>query len=136
MMKIVLPCLLASGLVVGCAPSQATSDVVAAAAVSSAPVPVAPLPGSGSIDGAYKGRATQLNRSGRCADFRNPTIRVNDSTIDQRFGNNRLQATVQPDGTFSARAGRLRMSGTVRDGHLDAQASNGNCRYHYDFNLS
>ena len=136
MLKIVLPCLLVSGLLVGCSTPQANSDVIAAAAVSTAPIPVAPVPGGNAIDGVYKGRATQLNRNGRCRDFVNPTIRISDSTIDQRFGNNRLQATVQEDGTFSARAGRLRMSGTVRDGRLNAQASDQNCRYHYAFNRS
>ncbi len=136
MLKIVLPCLLAAGLLVGCSTPQATSDVKAAAAVSSAPVPVAPLPGAESIDGVYRGRATQLNRGGRCGNFRDATIRINNGTIDKRFGNNRLQAAVQPDGTFSARAGRLRMSGTVRDGHIDAQASDQNCRYSYVVNRS
>ena len=136
MLKLVLPCLLVSGLVAGCSTPQATSEVKAAAAVSTAPVPVAPLPGAESIDGVYRGRATQLSRGGRCSSFRDAAIRINDSTIDKRFGNIRLQAMVQPDGTFSARAGRVRMGGTVRDGHIDAQASDQNCRYRYSLNRS
>ena len=43
---------------------------------------------------------------------------------------------VQPDGTFSAQAGRTTMSGTVRNGHLDAEIGNEYCKYRYDLNRS
>ena len=133
MLKIVLPCLLASGLVVGCASSQATSDVVAAAAASASSAPTPPAAAANeTFDGIYRGRATPISRGGRCGNFRDPTIRISNNTITRRFGEARLEATVQPDGTFSALAGRTRLSGTVRDGHLDAEASNGSCSYRYN----
>jgi hypothetical protein len=136
MLKMILPCLLASGLLAGCGPSQATSDVVAAAAVSAAPAPAASTVADGSIDGVYRGRATPIGQSRRCGNFRDPTIRISNSTIVRRFGSSRLQAVVRQDGTFSALAGRTSISGTVRDGHLDAQASNGNCNYRYSLSRS
>ncbi len=131
MLKTVLPCLLVSGLLVGCAPSKGTSDVVAAAAVSTAPAPIASAAEYGTIDGLYKGRATPINQSGRCGPFRDPTLRIRNNRIVRHFGHNTLVAAIQPDGTFSAQAGRTRMSGKVADNHLDAEIGNEYCRYRY-----
>ncbi len=131
MLKTVLPCVLALGLVAGCGPAQSTSDVVAAAAVSTAPAPVTPMAANEEIDGVYRGTATPIRQIGRCGVFRDPTIRVRNHRIVRRFGSSRLEATVQPDGTFSTQAGRIRMSGTLRDGRLDAEIGGENCRYRY-----
>lgn len=131
MLKNVLPCLLAAGLLIGCSTPQAISDVKAAAAVSTAPAPIASVAGGESVDGVYRGRATPISQAGRCGPYRDPTLRVRHSTIVRRFGNNRLVAMVQPDGTFSTQTGRTRMSGTVRDGHLEAEIGGENCRYRY-----
>ena len=136
MLKIVLPSLLAVGLLTGCSAPQAISDVKAAAAVSSAPAPVAPAAGGESIDGVYRGRATPLSQAGRCGPYRDPTLRIHNNTIVRRFGNNRLVAVVQADGTFSTQAGTTRMSGTVRDGHLEAEIGGEHCRYRYALNRS
>ncbi len=136
MLKTVLPCLLALGLVAGCGPSQSTSDVVAAAAVSTAPASFSSTVANSEINGVYRGRSTPISQIGRCGVFRDPTIRIRDNRIVRRFGNNRLEATVQPDGSFSTQTGRVRMSGTVRDGHLDAEVGGENCRYRYALNRS
>ena len=134
MLKIVLPGLLSAGLLIGCSTPQAISDVKAAAAVSSAPVPVTPVAGSDSIDGVYRGRATPISQAGRCGPYRDPTLRIHNNTIVRRFGNSRLVAMVQPDGTFSTQNGTTRMSGTVRDGHLEAEIGGEHCRYRYALN--
>jgi hypothetical protein len=135
MLKTVLPCLLAASFTVGCGRSQISADVVEAAAVSSAPAPVTPIAGNESIDGVYRGRATPISQRGRCGPYRDPTLRIRNNRIVRRLGNNRLEATVQPDGTFSTRTGTTRMSGTVRDGHLDAEIGGAQCRYRYTLRL-
>ena len=89
-----------------------------------------------SVDGVYSGRSTPAKRSGRCGVFRDPTIRIRNNTITRRFGSTRLEAMVQPDGTFSTQAGRVRMSGTVRDGHLNAEVGSEHCSYRYALNRS
>lgn len=104
--------------------------------MSTAPAPVAPIAGNELIDGVYRGRATPINQSGRCGPYRDPTLRIRNNRVVRRFGNNRLEATVQPDGTFSAQTGTTRMSGTVRDGRLDAEIGGGQCRYRYTLRRS
>jgi hypothetical protein len=136
MLKTVLPCLLAASFIAGCGRSRTSADVVEAAAVSTAPAPVTPIAGNELIDGVYRGRATPINQSGRCGPYRDPTLRIRNNRIVRRFGNNRLEATVQPDGTFYAYTGTTRMSGTVRDGHLDAEIGGEHCRYRYSLRRS
>jgi len=135
MLRTVLPCLLVLGLAAGCAPSNAASDVVAAAAsINSPPAAAAPVAANNPVDGLYRGRSTPLRQSGRCGVFRDPTVRINNNTITRQFGRDRLEAAVQQDGTFSTQAGRTTMSGTVRDGHLDAEVGGENCKYRYSLN--
>ncbi len=137
MLKTFLPCLLVLGLAAGCAPSKATSDVVAAAAsINSSPAAVAPVSANNPVDGVYRGRSTPVRQSGRCGPFRDPTVRIRNNMIIRQFGRDRLEATVQPDGTFSTQAGRTTMSGTVRDGHLNAEIGGEHCRYRYNLDRS
>ncbi len=137
MLKASLPCLLVLGLAAGCAPSKANSDVVAAAAnINTAPAAAAPVAANASVDGVYRGRSTPVMQSGRCGVFRDPTVRVSNNTVTRQFGRDRLEAAVQQDGTFSTQTGRTTMSGTVRDGHLDAEIGSEHCKYHYSLNRS
>ena len=127
-----------AGALAGCTtdnPPQAMGapppPVAPAAATAVAPSSAAMA--SGSVDGAYKGSmAMTRNGGGQCTNPGEITLRVRDRTVRSSFGPTvRLEAKVQPDGTFSTQSGRTTFSGTVQGGRLEAEIGNEYCSYHY-----
>lgn len=125
-----------AGGVAGCAaentPMAAVPAATAPAAVATA-APVANAAADGPVDGVYRGPMTMLrNAGGQCTSPRDVTLRVRDRTVTSSFGTLiRLEAKVQPDGTFTTQSGRTGMTGTVRGGRLEADIGNEYCAYHY-----
>ena len=74
---------------------------------------------------------------GKCARPDRATLVIRNRHITRRFSQYvTLEATVLPDGTFSTQAGRVALSGTVGNGHLEADIGNEYCRYHYALDRS
>lgn len=110
---------------------MAAAPPATAPAAESAPA-VATVAG-GSVDGVYKGPMTFVrNGGGQCTSPRDVTLRVQNRMVRSSFGPLiRLEAKIQPDGTFSAQSGRTSMSGTMQGGRLEADIGNEYCAYHY-----
>ncbi len=122
----------------GCAadnPPQAMGAPPPAVAPAAAPAAAAPPSGAmaGSpVNGAYSGAATVTRNAGRCPGPGSTTWAVRGGTITRHWGPNVIiEAKVQPDGTFSAQSGTVRMVGTLQGGHLESDMTSEYCGYHY-----
>ena len=90
------------------------------------------------VDGVYRGRTVLTGMRGRrCGRPDRAVVVIRNRHITRRFNaTTLLEATVQPDGTFAAQAGRASMTGKVGNGHLEADIGNEYCQHHLTLDRS